>query len=71
VLITRSKNASQGRLDYTDKKAKYFQKSIDTCPNSLRVLSNTHRWTLAELEANQQTVLQKLRTHYGIQVKPG
>ena len=39
VLITRRKNSSQGRLDYVDKKAKYFEKCIDTCPNSLRVLN--------------------------------
>jgi hypothetical protein len=38
VLITRTKNASQGRLDYSAKKLKYFEKSINTCPNSLRVL---------------------------------
>ena len=45
VLITRRKNTSQGRLDYTLKKTKYFQKSIDTCPNSLRVFSNYRTWT--------------------------
>jgi hypothetical protein len=67
VLITRSKNSSQGRLDYVDKKAKYFQKSIDTCPNSLRVLSNIHQWTPKEVEANHQTVLERLRTHYLVQ----
>src|SRR5439155_22067779 len=28
VLISTKKNTSQGRLDYTDKKAKYFKKCI-------------------------------------------
>lgn len=37
VLITRRKNTSQGRLDYTVKKKKYFSNNIDTCPNSLRI----------------------------------
>jgi len=65
VLITRSKNASQGRLDYSDKKRKYFEKSINTCPNSLRVLQN-EAWTPMELEANHKAVLDRLHKHYGI-----
>src|SRR5690554_1178008 len=36
VLISTRKNSSQGRLDYVDKKSKYFLKRINTCPNSLR-----------------------------------
>jgi hypothetical protein len=43
VLITRCKNASQGRLDYEEKKERYFDKYIDTCPNSLRVLRQYER----------------------------
>lgn len=66
VLITRSKNASQGRLDYGAKKTKYFLKSIDTCPNSLRVLNGNGMWTLSELEANHRAVLKELRSHYRI-----
>jgi hypothetical protein len=48
VLISTKKNASQGRLDYTDKKTRYFSKNINTCPNSLRVLQNLY-WTPIEL----------------------
>ena len=62
VLITRNKNSSQGRLDYQHKKKRYF----DTCPNSLRVLRQYDKWTPAELEKNHETVLKKLRAHYGI-----
>ena len=65
VLISTVKNTSQGRSDYAEKKSKYFDKKIDTCPNSLRVLQNT-RWTLVELEANHNAVLGKIREHYGI-----
>jgi hypothetical protein len=66
VLISTKKNASQGRLDYTDKKARYFSKNINTCPNSLRVLQNLN-WTPIELEANHEEVLKKIRNHYGIE----
>lgn len=66
VLITRRKNTSQGRLDFTDKVSKYFEKNIDTCPNSLRVLSKYKRWTPLELEENHSTVLAKIQEQYGI-----
>ena len=65
VLISTAKNSSQGRSDYTEKKSKYFAKKINTCPNSLRVLTNT-RWTPVELEANHSEVLAKIRESYGI-----
>lgn len=64
VLITTRKNSSQGNLDYLEKKARYFQKRITTCPNSLRVLQNT-QWTPVELENNHTSVLSKLHKHYG------
>jgi len=65
VLVTRRKNASQGRLDYRAKKTKYFEKAIDTCPNSLRVLRH-ERWTPVELKANHSVVLGKLSSHYSV-----
>lgn len=65
VLITTKKNTSQGRLDFVDKKTRYFEKRISTCPNSLRVLQKT-QWTPVELKANHRDVLKKLRQHYGI-----
>jgi len=66
VLITRRKNSSQGRLDYEEKKKRYFDKCIDTCPNSLRVLRDYQRWTPQELKANHRTVIAKVHEHYGI-----
>lgn len=65
VLITTRKNASQGNLDYVDKKSRYFEKRISTCPNSIRVLHNNAQWTPEELNTNHQVVLTKLREHYG------
>ncbi len=63
VLITTKKNTSQGNKDYKDKKSKYFEKRISTCPNSLRVLKN-EQWTPVELQANHETVIGKLKAHY-------
>lgn len=64
VLITTRKNTSQGNLDYAEKKSRYFERRITTCPNSLRVLKND-QWTPIELEENHKSVLAKLREHYG------
>ncbi|MTV50522.1 DUF262 domain-containing protein [Heliobacillus mobilis] len=66
VLITRRKNTSQGRMDYLDKKKRYFDKCIDTCPNSLRVLRTYDRWTPAELLQNHRVVLNAVLKHYGV-----
>jgi uncharacterized protein with ParB-like and HNH nuclease domain len=66
VLITRHKNSDLGRLDYQEKKKRYFEKRIDTCPNSLRVLTKFESWTPNELNENQNFVLSKICGHYGI-----
>jgi len=66
VLITRRKNASQGRLDFVNKVAKYFEKNIDNCPNSLRILNKYRCWTPTELEENHTTVIDKIIEQYGI-----
>ena len=67
VLITRRKNTSQGRLDYADKKKKYFQKNIDTCPNSLRLLNEFSTWTLTDVQRNEGIVMSKLAEFFGLQ----
>lgn len=66
VLITRRKNSSQGRLDYADKMKKYFEKNIDTCPNSLRVLKKYSKWAPTDLDDNHTFILGKVKGHYGI-----
>ncbi|MDY0059889.1 MAG: DUF262 domain-containing HNH endonuclease family protein [Myxococcota bacterium] len=68
VLITRRKNSSQGRLDYAEKKKKYFHAYIDTCPNSLRVLQENDRWTPEELKRNQGIVTEKICKQYEVAV---
>ena len=68
VLISTKKNTSQGRLDYAEKKTKYFKKAISTCPNSLRVLQSPH-WTLFDLQANHVEVLSQIARHYGIAIR--
>jgi hypothetical protein len=64
VLISRRKNTAQGRLDYADKKARYFEKNIEPFPNSLRVLKKTD-WTPTSLKANHAEVLEKLTEYIG------
>lgn len=66
VLITRRKNTSQGRLDYANKKSKYFQKNIDTCPNSLRLLNNFSTWTISDIQKNETVVMEKLKDFFGL-----
>jgi hypothetical protein len=66
VLISTKKNTSQGRADFVEKKAKYFSKNINTCPNSLRVLQGP-TWTPDDLIKNHRVILAKLREHYRIQ----
>ncbi len=70
VLITRSKNSSQGRLDYSEKKEKYFSKCIDTCPNSIRLLSRYSTWKFSDLKLNHEYVLGKLGEHYDFKGSP-
>ena len=66
VIITRRKNSSQGRLDFKDKSKKYFEKNIDTCPNSLRVLKKYDRWTPQQVAENHKTLIEKIKHEYGI-----
>lgn len=63
VLISRIKNASQGRLDFQDKKSKYFDKNIETFPNSLKVLKE-NEWNISSLEKNHKSLIKLLEEHY-------
>ncbi len=66
VLITRRKNSSLGNLDYATKVAKYFQKNIDACPNSLRILKAYSKWTITELKDNHKKTIEMIKQQYGI-----
>lgn len=68
VLISTRKNTSQGRLDFEEKKKRYFLRRVTTCPNSLRVLRN-QQWKPRDLAANQAYVLDLLGKHYGIPLR--
>jgi len=67
VLITRRKNSSLGRLDYQEKKTRYFEKYVDTCPNSLQLLGRYEHWTPVELMENHENALKKFYDFYNIQ----
>ena len=66
VLITRRKNASLGNLDFKEKFQRYFQKNIDTCPNSLRILTYYNQWSLNELKNNQLIIQNMIKEKYSI-----
>jgi hypothetical protein len=59
VLISRRKNSSQGRLDFAQKKEKYFKNNVEIFPNSLRVMQ-VDKWDLAALKAHHEEVVAKL-----------
>lgn len=65
VLISRRKNTGQGRLDFEDKKKKYFDKSIESYPNSLKIMQKTS-WTVVDLENNHNELITLLKKHYDI-----
>lgn len=66
VLISRRKNSRLGRLDFIEKKDKYFLNSIETFPNSIKVLQNDN-WALKDLKDNHRRLLDLIRTHYEIE----
>jgi hypothetical protein len=59
VLISRRKNSSQGRSDFTVKKEKYFRKNVETFPNSLRVIQKP-KWDLTILKTHHAEVVSLL-----------
>ncbi|WP_258097052.1 DUF262 domain-containing protein [Marinoscillum pacificum] len=65
VLISRRKNSSQGRLDFQDKKFRYFKSCIETFPNSLKVLSK-NQWTFDELQDHHNEIYDLINDYYQI-----
>lgn len=63
VLISRRKNTGQGRLDFIDKKTKYFTNSIESFPNSLKVIQKS-TWTINGLKEHHELLVQLLKNHY-------
>jgi uncharacterized protein with ParB-like and HNH nuclease domain len=65
VLISRRKNAGQGRLDFADKKTKYFNNSIESFPNSLKIMQKP-QWTINELKENHLQLINIIKVYYNI-----
>ncbi|WP_283643282.1 DUF262 domain-containing protein [Croceibacter atlanticus] len=65
VLISRRKNSGQGRLDFSDKKTKYFTNSIETFPNSIRIMQKP-QWTISELKENHNQLINIIKAYYNI-----
>lgn len=65
VLISRRKNSAQGRLDFIEKKKKYLENSIETFPNSIRVISSMN-WSVKELIDNHNCLINKIKQYYNI-----
>lgn len=59
VLLSRRKNSSQGRLDFPQKKEKYFKNNIELFPISLRVMTAS-KWDLPALKAHHEEVIFRL-----------
>jgi uncharacterized protein with ParB-like and HNH nuclease domain len=59
VLLSRRKNSSQGRLDFPNKKAKYFKNNVEIFPRSVRVMQ-VDRWDLDTLRAHHREAIDKL-----------
>ena len=64
VLVTGSKDSRLGRLEYPEKKEKYFSDHITNSPRALHVYHKYDKWTPKELKENQEIVLGAVRKHY-------
>ena len=56
VLISRRKNSAQGRLDYKDKRERYFKTNVEIFPNSMSAMQHDH-WKLDTLTSHHDQVL--------------
>lgn len=65
VLISRRKNSGQGRLDFQQKKEKYFKSSIESFPNSIRIMQKP-QWTIAELKDNHSQLIARIKKYYNL-----
>lgn len=63
MMLSRRKNTSLGNLDFVAKKARYFANSVETLPNSARVLI-LPEFSLASVQSRHDELLAKLRASY-------
>jgi hypothetical protein len=59
VLISRRKNSSQGRLDFKQKKEKYFKNNVEIFPNSVRAMQ-AEKWDMKTLQEHHTQVVKML-----------
>lgn len=64
ILLSRRKNSSQGNADYFDKKKRYFRNNINAFQNSIAVIGANDKWTMKELQTNQERCLMMLQKAY-------
>lgn len=63
MLLSRRKNTSLGNLDFVAKKARYFANSVETLPNSARVLI-LPEFSLASVQSRHDELLSRLSASY-------
>jgi hypothetical protein len=63
MLLGRRKNTSLGKLEFVDKKRKYFKNNVETLPNSVRVLT-LPEFTPKTVETRHKELLDKLAASY-------
>jgi hypothetical protein len=63
MLLNQRKNTSLGNLDFVEKKRKYFEKNVETLPNSVHVLS-LPEFTPTTVQARHEELLAKLSVSY-------
>ncbi len=68
ILLSRRKNTSQGNLDYSKKKTKYFTGNIELFSNSVRLLSKFDTWYLEDVKINHLESVKKILDLYNIYV---
>jgi hypothetical protein len=56
VLISRRKNSSQGRLNYKDKKERYFKTNVEIFPNSVSAMQSSD-WKMDTLTQHHHSVI--------------
>lgn len=66
MLLSRRKNTSLGNLDYAEKRERYFKVSVESLPNSNRLLASTEtKFALPQLENRHKELLDCLLKSYG------
>jgi Uncharacterized conserved protein len=66
VLLSCRKNSSQGNLEYSNKKTKYFKSNVELFSNSIRIYNTYNEWKPIDVKENHQLVITKFLSAYGV-----